>query len=69
MLCEPGDIHGTLMRKASTISTDLWRCGTTLFASVLAWLERRLDRAPADGQKRAEAAMMEVQRKEERERV
>lgn len=36
VLCVPGNIHGTLMRKASTISTDLYRQGITLWARVFA---------------------------------
>lgn len=64
----PGNIHGTLTMKARTISTERYPCITTCFASLLVWLDRRLDKAESC-KKRAEAAMMEVVRKEERERV
>lgn len=68
-LCFPGNIHGTLIMKASTISTERHRVAMTRFASVLQWLESRRDRAPADGMKSADMAVMEVNRNKERARV
>lgn len=65
-LCFPGNIHGTLIMKASTISTDRHRVAITRFASALQWLERRRDRAPAEGMKSAVMAAIEVKRNKER---
>jgi hypothetical protein len=58
----PGGIHGTLTMKARTISTDLWRCVITLFASDLQCRDNLLDKAAADGRKRAAPAMIDVNR-------
>ena len=69
VLCSPGGIQGTLSMKASTISTDLCLRITTLCARFFAWVDSLFDRAACWGLKRAEAAMMEVQRKAEREEV
>lgn len=69
VLCRPGNIHGMLIIKARTISTDLCRRSMTLCASVLTWLDNRLDKAAAEGMNSAEAAMTDVQRKAERVRV
>lgn len=68
-LCLPGNIQGTLIIKASTISTERQRVAMTRLARVLQWLERRRDKAPAEGMKRADMAAMEVKRKDERVRV
>lgn len=65
-LCLPGNIQGTLIMNANTISTDRHRVAITRFARALQWLERRRDRAPADGMKSADMAVMEVKRNNER---
>lgn len=51
------------------ISTDLWRLVMTLCASVLACVDSLLESAPSCGLKRADPAMIAVQRNADRERV
>lgn len=68
-LCFPGNIQGTLIMKARTISTERQRVAMTRFARVLQWFDRRRDRAPADGMKSADMAAIDVKRNAERDRV
>lgn len=68
-LCFPGNIHGTLIMKAKTISTERQRVDITRLARDLQWLESRRDRAPAEGMNSADMAAIEVKRNADRDRV
>jgi hypothetical protein len=64
--CSPAGIHGMLTINARTISTDLNRFVMTKSASFCRCLESRLCRASKEGENRADAAHIDVNRKAER---
>jgi hypothetical protein len=68
-LCFPGNIQGTLIMKARTISTDRQRVAMTRFAKTLQWFDRRRESAPAEGINSADMAAMDVNKNAERDRV
>lgn len=63
--CFPGAIHGMFTMYANTISGERFRWVITWCANLLQWPESLFDTAPADGMKRADTDMIDVNKNAE----